>query len=54
LTSQTATTIWRRRQLERIERNEVVHTKETFGENALGRQPTFRDVLASPVIVSLR
>ncbi|MGH2831997.1 MAG: hypothetical protein ACRDK2_04405, partial [Solirubrobacteraceae bacterium] len=31
-TSTTAAANWRRRQLERVERGEVVHTKETFGE----------------------
>jgi hypothetical protein len=30
--SPSAATNWRRRQLERVERREVVHTKETFGE----------------------
>jgi hypothetical protein len=31
-TSPSAAANWRRRQLERVERREVVHTKETFGE----------------------
>ncbi len=30
--SPSAATNWRRRQLERVERREVVHTNETFGE----------------------
>lgn len=31
-TSPSAAANWRRRQLERVERREIVHTKETFGE----------------------
>ncbi len=31
-TSPTAASNWRRRQIERVERREVVHTRETFGE----------------------
>jgi hypothetical protein len=31
-TSRSAAANWRRRQLERVERREVVHAKETFGE----------------------
>lgn len=31
-TSPTAATNWRRRQIERVERGEIIHTKETFGE----------------------
>ena len=31
-TSPSAAANWRRRQLERVERREVIHTKETFGE----------------------
>ncbi len=31
-TSPTAAATWRRRQIERVERREVVHTKETFGD----------------------
>jgi hypothetical protein len=30
--SPTAASNWRRRQIERVERYEVIHTKETFGE----------------------
>lgn len=33
-TSQTAAANWRRRQLERVERRKVIHTKETFGESS--------------------